>query len=40
MNTIPIDEVVLKQDVLGRVVTPKARREQLLDLACFTAKCS
>ena len=25
------DEVVLKQDVLGRVKTPKARREQLLD---------
>jgi hypothetical protein len=31
MNTIPADEVVLKQDVLGRVQTPKARREQLLD---------
>ncbi len=31
MNTIPTDEVVLKQDVLGRVKTPKARREQLLD---------
>lgn len=31
MNTTPTDEVVLKQDVLGRVKTPKARREQLLD---------
>ena len=31
MNTIPTDEVVLKQDVLGRVKTPKVRREQLLD---------
>ena len=31
MNTTPTDEVVLKQDVLGRVRTPKARREQLLD---------
>ena len=31
MNTILTDEVVLKQDVLGRVKTPKARREQLLD---------
>jgi len=31
MNTTPSDEVVLKQDVLGRVKTPKARREQLLD---------
>jgi hypothetical protein len=31
MNTTPGDEVVLKQDVLGRVKTPKARREQLLD---------
>ena len=31
MNTTPTDEVVLKQDVLGRVHTPKARREQLLD---------
>ena len=31
MNTTPTDEVVLKQDVLGRVNTPKARREQLLD---------
>jgi hypothetical protein len=27
----PTDEAVLKQDVLGRVKTPKARREQLLD---------
>jgi hypothetical protein len=31
MNTTPTDEVVLKQDVLGRVKTPKARREELLD---------
>jgi len=31
MNTIPTGEVVLKQDVLRRVKTPKARREQLLD---------
>ena len=31
MNTTPTDEVVLKQDVLGRVRTPKERREQLLD---------
>ena len=31
MNTTPTDEMVLKQDVLGRVKTPKARREQLLD---------
>ncbi len=31
MNTTPTDEVILKQDVLGRVKTPKARREQLLD---------
>ena len=31
MNTTPTAEVVLKQDVLGRVRTPKARREQLLD---------
>ena len=31
MNTTPTAEVVLKQDVLGRVKTPKARREQLLD---------
>src|SRR5690348_11063090 len=31
MHTTPTDEVVLKQDVLGRVRTPKARREQLLD---------
>ena len=31
MNTTASDEVVLKQDVLGRVKTPKARREQLLD---------
>jgi transposase len=31
MNTTPTDEVVLKQDVLGRMKTPKARREHLLD---------
>ena len=31
MNTTLAAEVVLKQDVLGRVRTPKARREQLLD---------
>ena len=31
MNMTPTDEVILKQDVLGRVKTPKARREQLLD---------
>ena len=31
MNTTLADEVVLKQDVLGRVKTPKTRREQLLD---------
>ena len=31
MNTTPDDEVILKQDMLGRVKTPKARREQLLD---------
>jgi hypothetical protein len=31
MNTTLTDEVVLKQDVLGRVKTPQARREQLLD---------
>jgi hypothetical protein len=30
-NTTPADEVVLKQDVLGRVKTPTVRREQLLD---------
>jgi len=30
-NMTQADEVVLKQDVLGRVKTPKARREQLLD---------
>jgi hypothetical protein len=30
-NTTPTDEVVLKQDVLGRVKTPATRREQLLD---------
>src|ERR1700758_2999919 len=31
MNTTPSDETILKIDVLGRVKTPAARREQLLD---------
>ncbi len=31
MNTTPTDEVILKTDALGRVKTPAARREQLLD---------
>ena len=31
MNTTPTDEAILKTDVLGRVKTPAARREQLLD---------
>ncbi len=31
MNTTSVGEVVLKQDVLGRVKTPKERREALLD---------
>lgn len=31
MNTTLTDEVILKQDVLGRVKMPKARREELLD---------
>jgi hypothetical protein len=31
MNTTPTDETILKTDVLGRVKTPSARREQLLD---------
>ena len=31
MNPTPPDEVVLKQDVLGRVKTPKERREELPD---------
>ena len=31
MNTILAGEVVLKTDVLGRVRTPAARREALLD---------
>jgi len=31
MNTTPADETILKTDVLGRVKTPAARREQLLD---------
>lgn len=30
-NTTPTDQVVLKQDVLGRVKTPATRREELLD---------
>jgi hypothetical protein len=31
MNTTPTDGTMLKTDVLGRVKTPAARREQLLD---------
>jgi hypothetical protein len=31
MNTTPTDAVILKTDTLGRVKTPAARREQLLD---------
>ena len=31
MNTTITDEAILKTDVLGRVKTPLARREQLLD---------
>lgn len=31
MNTTPTDAVVLKTHALGRVKTPAARREQLLD---------
>jgi hypothetical protein len=31
MNTTPADETILKTDVLGRVKTPKERREKLLD---------
>lgn len=31
MNTTATDEAILKTDVLGRVKTPAARREQLLD---------
>jgi hypothetical protein len=31
MNTTPTDAVILKTDALGRVRTPAARREQLLD---------
>jgi hypothetical protein len=31
MNTTLADEVILKQDVLGRVRMSKARREKLLD---------
>jgi len=30
-NMTPADETILKTDVLGRVKTPMARREQLLD---------
>src|SRR5580693_3871499 len=30
-NTTPADETILKTDVLGRVKTPKERRETLLD---------
>jgi|ERR1051326_1112278 hypothetical protein len=31
MNTTPAEEAILKTDTRGRVLTPKARREQLLD---------
>jgi hypothetical protein len=31
MNTTSAEETILKTDVLGRVKTPAARREQLLD---------
>jgi acetyl esterase/lipase len=31
MNTTPTDETILKTDVLGRVRTPRERREQVLD---------
>ncbi|MGH9354391.1 MAG: IS66 family insertion sequence element accessory protein TnpA [Terriglobia bacterium] len=31
MNMTSTDETILKTDVLGRVKTPAARREQLLD---------
>jgi hypothetical protein len=31
MNTTPSEGTILKTDVLGRVKTPAARREQLLD---------
>ena len=31
MNTTPTDEAILKTDVLGRVRTPRERREHLLD---------
>lgn len=31
MNTAPTDETILKSDVLGRVRTPRERREQLLE---------
>ena len=31
MNTTPTDGVILKTDALGRVKTPAARREELLD---------
>jgi len=31
MNTTPGEETILKTDVLGRVKTPRERREQLLD---------
>jgi transposase len=31
MDTIPGSEAIIKTDVLGRVKTPAARREQLLD---------
>ena len=31
MNTIQTDAVILKMDTLGRVKTPAARRDQVLD---------
>jgi hypothetical protein len=31
MNTTPAEETIIKADVLGRVKTPKERREALLD---------
>jgi hypothetical protein len=31
MNTTPAEETIIKTDLLGRVKTPAARREQLLD---------
>jgi hypothetical protein len=31
MDTIPSSEAILKTDVLGRIKTPRARRDELLD---------